>query len=98
MQIKKGCKYFHPTKICTESFCENNKCTYRHPNYGRYVDQYRRKTECVYSHNQVISNPKPTEDNYQKVLIVNIALKSEFSDRLPFRRQRKYFTKSKKEK
>ena len=49
-RYKGDCKYNHPKENCQESYCKNKMCTKRHPKECRYGHKCRRRSFCLYKH------------------------------------------------
>ena len=50
-RYKGDCKYNHPKENCQKSYCKNKMCTKRHPKECRYGHKCRRRSFCLYKHN-----------------------------------------------
>ena len=73
-KYKNDCQYFHPSEICKHSSCRNKNCKSRHPKQCRYGDLCRRRSICVYKHDDV------NKSEYFKVCQENSVLKDEIEN------------------
>ena len=51
-KFKSDCKSYHSQINCTKYSCKDKTCTNRHPKKCRYKDQCRRRSTCLYSHEE----------------------------------------------
>ena len=72
-KFQSDCRFSHNENICTVINCKDKNCPNRHPKACRYREQCRRKTTCVYRHDE----NKLAE--YEKLQSENKVLKKEIS-------------------
>ena len=51
-----NCRFSHPETVCSRPSCRDKTCDNRHPKWCRYGDQCRRKTSCLYKHEESNNN------------------------------------------
>ena len=51
-RYKDECLFIHHKTICIVKACRDKKCMDRHPKQCRYEDQCRRRTSCLYRHEE----------------------------------------------
>ena len=71
------CKFFHATLICRTDNCRERKCPSRHPKECRYKSNCRRKTYCLYKHDNDRLEINDFSAKYRKVEAYNNTLISE---------------------
>ena len=49
-KFKDECNSYHLTNICPKKGCRDKACPNRHPKKCRYKDQCRRRSTCLYCH------------------------------------------------